>query len=265
MSHPSPFDTPEGEARFRAAYDAALKLWPVPYEELDIPTRFGATHVVAAGAKNAPALVLLHGYMATSVMWSPNVADFAKSYRVYAVDIMGQPSKSIPGEPVRSAADYVAWLTETFDALHLDRACLVGMSYGGWLALSFVLAAPERVSKLVLLSPGGLLPLVRQFSLRGMLMTFVPTRLTVNSFMRWAGFTDAPGSADATPVLNVMYLGHEAFSDAARNAACRGERGECIVRRRSARLAPPGAVAHRRRRSAVRRANGTGPRASVDS
>ena len=211
MTHPSPFDTPEGEATFRAAYDAALKLWPVPYEELDIPTRFGTTHVVAAGAKNAPALVLLHGYMATSVMWWPNVADFAKSYRVYAVDIMGQPSKSIPGEPVRSPADYVAWLTETFDALHLDRACLVGMSYGGWLALSFVLAAPERVSKLVLLSPGGLLPLVRQFSLRGMLMTFIPTRLTVNSFMHWAGFTDAAGSADATPVLELMYLGQKHF------------------------------------------------------
>lgn len=211
MSHPSPFDTPEGEARFRAAYDAALKLWPVPYEELDIPTRFGVTHVVTAGAKNAPAMVLLHGYMATSVMWSPNVADFSKSYRVYAVDIIGQPSKSIPGEAVRSAADYVAWLTETFDALHLDRACLVGMSYGGWLALSFVLAAPERVSKLVLLSPSGLLPLVRQFNLRGMLMTFVPTRLTVNSFMRWAGFTNVPGSADATPVLDLMYLGQKHF------------------------------------------------------
>ena len=210
MSHPSPFKTPEGEAKFRAAYDAALKLWPVSYDELDIPTRFGTTHVVTAGPQNAPALVLLHGYMATSVMWSPNVADFAKSYRVYAVDIMGQPSKSIPGEPVRSAADYVAWLTETFDALHLDRACLVGMSYGGWLALTFAVAAPERLSTLVLLSPGGLLPLVRQFSLRGTLMTFFPTHLTVNSFMHWAGFRDAPGSA-ATPVLNLMYLGQKHF------------------------------------------------------
>jgi hypothetical protein len=95
-THPSPFDTPEGEAGFRAAYDAALKLWPVPYEELDIPSRFGVTHVVAAGPKNAPALVLLHGYMATSVMWSPNVADFAKSYRVYAVDIMGHRARVCP-------------------------------------------------------------------------------------------------------------------------------------------------------------------------
>jgi hypothetical protein len=47
-----------------------MKLWPVPYEQLEIPTRFGMTHVVASGSKHAPPLVLLHGYMATSVMWA---------------------------------------------------------------------------------------------------------------------------------------------------------------------------------------------------
>ena len=88
-------------------------------------------------------------------MWSPNIADFSKDYRVYAIDVMGQPSKSIPDEPIRNAADYVAWLTATLDALHLDRVSLVGMSYGGWLALNYAVAAPERVRKLVLLSPGG--------------------------------------------------------------------------------------------------------------
>jgi hypothetical protein len=30
-AHSSAFKTPEGEAKFLAAYDAALKLWPVPY------------------------------------------------------------------------------------------------------------------------------------------------------------------------------------------------------------------------------------------
>ena len=126
MSHPSAFKTPEGEAGYLAAYDAAMKLWPVPYEEIDIPTRFGMTHVVVSGPKDAPPLVLLHGYMATSTMWSPNIADFSKDYRVYAIDVMGQPSKSIPDEPIRDAADYAAWLTATLDALHLDRVFLVG-------------------------------------------------------------------------------------------------------------------------------------------
>jgi len=211
MSQPSAFKTPEGEARYLAAYDAALKLWPVPYIEIDIPTRFGTTHVVVSGPKEAPPLVLLHGYMATSVMWTPNIVDFSRNYRVYAIDTMGQPSKSIPGEPIRKEADFVAWLTATLEGLHLDRVSLIGMSFGGWLALKYTVAAPERVQKLVLLSAGGFLPIARQFSLRGMLMMFLPTRFTVNSFMHWAGFTDAPGERDARPVLNLMYLGMKHF------------------------------------------------------
>ena len=97
-----------------------MKLWPVPYEEIEIPSRFGMTHVVISGPKDAPPLVLLHGYMATLLMWSPNIVDFSNDYRVYAIDTMGQPSKSIPDEPIRDAADYVAWLNATLDARVLD-------------------------------------------------------------------------------------------------------------------------------------------------
>jgi pimeloyl-ACP methyl ester carboxylesterase len=208
----SAFKTPEGEAAYLAAYDAAMKLWPVPYEEVDIPSRFGMTHVVACGPKDAPPLVLLHGYMATSTMWSPNVADFSKDYRVYAIDVMGQPGKSLPKEPVRNAADYAAWLTASLDGLHVDRISLVGMSYGAWLALNFAVAAPERVQRLVLLSPGGgFIPVARQFSLRGMLMVFVPTRFTVNFLMRWLGFKHSPSATSAGPVLELMYLGMKHF------------------------------------------------------
>jgi pimeloyl-ACP methyl ester carboxylesterase len=125
---------------------------------------------------------------------------------------MGQPSKSIPNEPIRDAADYAAWLTATLNGLHLDRIGLVGMSYGAWLALNFAVAAPERVQKLVLLSPGGIfIPMAKQFSLRGMPMLFFPARFTVNSFMRWLGFTERPGETDARPVLELMYLGLKHF------------------------------------------------------
>src|SRR5262249_14500176 len=155
MTNLPAFKTPEGEARFLAAYDSALKLWAVPHEELDVPTRFGMTHVVTAGPKDAPALVLLHGYMATSVMWAPNVGDFSREHRVYAIDVMGQPGRSVPGEPIRAAADYVAWLTATLDGLSLGRVTLAGQSFGGWLAMKYAVAAPERIDRLVLLSPGG--------------------------------------------------------------------------------------------------------------
>jgi pimeloyl-ACP methyl ester carboxylesterase len=203
----SAFDTPNGEARYLSAYNAALKLWPVPYQELDVPTEFGSTHVVVVGPKDAPPLVLLHGYMVTSVMWAPNIADLSRSHRVYAIDVMGQPGKSVPNRPIRNVADYVAWLTATLDRLGLDCVSLLGMSFGGWLAVRYAVAAPDRVRTLVLLSPGGLLPMVKQFIVRGMLMTIFPARSTVNSFMRWLGMTNM----DADRVLDLVYLGVKHF------------------------------------------------------
>jgi pimeloyl-ACP methyl ester carboxylesterase len=206
-----PFKTSSGKAAFFAAYDAALSTWPVPFEELDVPTRFGTTYVIVSGPTDAPPLVLLHGYMATSVMWGLNIGDFSQRYRVYAIDTMGQPGKTIPGEPIASTADYVTWLTATLDALHLDRVNLLGMSFGGWLALNYACAAPDRVRTLTLLSPGGVLPISRQFKLRGMLMVLVPMRFTVNSFMRWAGLKNDPDRTEDWRVIDLTYLGLKHF------------------------------------------------------
>jgi pimeloyl-ACP methyl ester carboxylesterase len=207
MSRTSAFKTSDGEAQFLAAYNKEMKLWPVPYEQVDVRSRFGTTHVVICGPRTAPPLVLLHGYMATLTMWSPNIAAFSKDYRVYAVDVMGQPGKSRPDEPICNVADFVSWLTATLDALLLDRVFLAGMSFGGWLALNYAVAAPERVRKLVLLSPGGLLPMVRQFTVRGMVMVWLPTRVTVNSFFHWLGFTDRAYAN----LLDMVYLGLKHF------------------------------------------------------
>jgi pimeloyl-ACP methyl ester carboxylesterase len=62
-------------------------------------------------------------------------------------------------------------------------------------------------SKLVLLSPGGLLPMVRQFTVRGMIIVWLPTHLTVNSFFRWLGFTERSYES----LLEMMYLGLKHF------------------------------------------------------
>lgn len=214
MTNTSAFKTPEGEAAYLAAYDVAINLWPVTYKEMEIPTRFGTTHVAVSGPQDAPPLVLLHGYIATLTMWSPNVADFSKEYRVYAIDVMGQPGKSIPNpdEPIRDVADYVAWLNGTLDGLNLDRISLMGMSYGGWLALNFAITEPERVQKLVLLSPAAcFLPIVKQFFVRGMPMALFPARLTVNSYFRWMGFKDTPGDTVSHCLLDLFYFGMKYF------------------------------------------------------
>ena len=212
MTRTSAFKSPEGEAAFLAAYDKAMKLWLVPYEEIEIPSRFGITNVVTSGPRDAPPLVLLHGMLATLTMWAPNIADLSKDYRVYAIDIMGQPTKSVPDEPIQDVADFVSWLSVTLDSLDLDRISLVGMSYGAWLALNFAMTAPERVQKLALLSPVACFqPLVRQFILRMMPMVLFPTRLTVNSFFGWMGIKDTPGDQVNQHLLDLSYLGMKHF------------------------------------------------------
>lgn len=223
MTQISVFKTSEGETTYLAAYEAAMKLWPVPYEEIAVPTRFGMTHVVASGPQDGWPVILLHGMLATSTMWSSNIVGYSKDYRVYAVDVIGQPSKSIPDpdEPIRETADFVAWLNDTLNGLNLERVSLIGMSYGGWIALNFAMAVPERVGKLVLLSPAASFqPFARQFALRMILMALFPTRQTVNSMFGWMGVKETTGDPVARNALELAYLGmkHFRFSPESRGA-----------------------------------------------
>ncbi|HEY6688149.1 MAG TPA: hypothetical protein VI094_18290 [Propionibacteriaceae bacterium] len=101
-SLPSPFRSPKGEARYLVAYDASMRLWPVPYESIDVTGRYGRTHVVVSRPLDAPALVLLHGDYLSLAMWSPNVPDLSRNHRVYAVDVMGQAGRSVPDRHMKN-------------------------------------------------------------------------------------------------------------------------------------------------------------------
>jgi len=168
------FKTPEGQARYFAAYDATLALWAVPVESFAVPTRFGDTHVNACGAKDAPPLVLLHGAAVSSTMWYPNVAALSRAYHVYALDTIGEMGKSVSTRPITKPLDFADWLSDVFDGLRLEQAHVAGLSAGGFLALQLALSAPARVATLVLLSPVSLLSIRPQFYFRVAAAIFVP-------------------------------------------------------------------------------------------
>lgn len=179
------FKTSEGEAQYLAAYDRVLACWPVPFEALEVLTRFGSTHAVVSGPPSAPPLVLLHGNFASATMWHPNVADLSRFRRVYALDIIGNLGKSRASHLPRTRMDYAEWLVEVFCQLGLDQAAVAGLSYGAFLAINLALYAPGCVTHLILLSPD--LPLA-SFTLKGMVlgatMMLFPTRWTVSQFLR---------------------------------------------------------------------------------
>jgi pimeloyl-ACP methyl ester carboxylesterase len=158
------FKTPEGQARYFAAYEATLALWPVPVESFDVPTRFGPTHVHVSGPANAPPLLLLHGLGISSTMWYANMAELSRAYRVYALDTIGDKGKSVCTRSLLTRSDFVDWLSDVFGELRLEQVHLIGMSYGGFLGLNLALSAPERLLKLILLAPAAsLLPVLPQF------------------------------------------------------------------------------------------------------
>ncbi|SRR6266487_2451517 len=219
---PSPFKSKKGEAEYMAAYEETMRLWPVPYESMDIRSRFGSTHLVVCGPKDAPPLVLLHCFFTSLTNWAYNLADLSREYRVYPLDMMGQPSKSIPDRPIRNREEMAEWLTGVLDVLGIQQTDLIGYSYGGFAALNYAIHAPERVKKLILLTPvGGLVPLRKQFYLRSLVQTlvnsFLPglSRLSITSFLHWMVYVPNMKTEDNRPLfecmLNQMSLGNKYF------------------------------------------------------
>lgn len=91
-------------------------------------------------------------------MWAGDVAAYSRQYRVYAVDLPGEPGKSAPNRPAWDGPAYAEWLEDVLDALKIEKATLLGLSQGGWAALKFAVYQPQRVEKLVLLNPAGIAP-----------------------------------------------------------------------------------------------------------
>lgn len=144
-----------GGLRMIRRYREQLDAWPVPAEHLRVDTREGETFALACGPADAPPVVLLHGSGANSSTWRGDIASWSRHFRVFAVDMVGEPGLSAQSRP-RLDTDAVArWLDDVLDALGLTGTALVGMSLGGWSALDYTLRRPDRVDRLALLCPGG--------------------------------------------------------------------------------------------------------------
>ncbi|HEY7325921.1 MAG TPA: alpha/beta fold hydrolase [Streptosporangiaceae bacterium] len=102
-----------------------------------------------------PALLLSHGFGATSAMFAANVAALSATHRVVTWDLRGHGGSDYPADPdsytgTNALADMAALLA----ALEFDAAVLGGHSLGGYLSLQFSLKHPDRVTGLVLIDTG---------------------------------------------------------------------------------------------------------------
>lgn len=147
------FKTKSERKEYINSYNAALKLWNIPYQEENIETSYGTAHIIVAGPKDGKDLVLLHGMDASSTMWFPNIKALSKNHRVYAIDFLIEPGKSQAPKKSLTSEEIVIWYNEIFNHYKLKNFDLIGASRGGWIATLLATQKESKIEKLVLISP----------------------------------------------------------------------------------------------------------------
>ena len=108
-------------------------------------------HYQEAGPAEAPAIILIHGFTASTLVWSDVLLPIAESgFRVIALDLAGFGFSGKPVDGEYTIEWQARLVTGLMDRLWIESATLVGNSYGGAVAAVCALDDSERVERLVL-------------------------------------------------------------------------------------------------------------------
>src|SRR4051812_18117884 len=186
MARLSTFANTAARSRYEQAYNRTLESSSVHLDVHDVPTAFGSTHVVEAGSRDDPPLVLLHTMSFSSTVWVRNLARLSEQRRVLAIDTIGDVNLSRSEVKVGGRDDYIDWFVEGLAAFEISRTAIAGNSYGAWLAATFALLRPELVSRLIMISPPLVFTKYRAaFYAHLLSAAFVRSEPAAKRFARW--------------------------------------------------------------------------------
>ena len=132
----------------RAALEAA---YPGEYRTVDgVRLRLRDT-----GPTDAPTVILLHGFGSSLETWEPWAQALSARYRVIRFDLPGFGLTGPDPTGDYSDAREMKILIDLMDQLGITRANLIGNSLGGRIVWGFAALHPDRVNRMVLVSPDG--------------------------------------------------------------------------------------------------------------
>ena len=147
------FTSAAGHDRYDEAYRAAMTRLPPPDATLDVRTDHGVVRMYRFDGPPGTPLVLVPGRASASPVWADNVGSLRALRTVYAVDLLGEPGRSVQSRPIVDDADQAAWLDQALAALGEPAVHLVGLSIGGWTAANLAVHRPERLASVTLIDP----------------------------------------------------------------------------------------------------------------
>lgn len=119
------------------------------------PSPSPAPHVTPRGTGHP--VLLLHGWGASSELFERTVAGLEDAFAVIAPDFPGFGATP-PPPSAWSVGDYATWVVNLLDTLGVERAHVIGHSFGGRVAIKLASQWPQRVAKLVLTDSAGIRP-----------------------------------------------------------------------------------------------------------
>src|SRR5262245_60680731 len=93
-----------------------------------------------------PAVLLSHGYSATSAMWTPQIDALKAAHTLILWDMRGHGASDSPDDPsLYSEAHTVADMAVLLDQVNAKTAVIGGLSLGGYMSLAFYVEHTKRV------------------------------------------------------------------------------------------------------------------------
>ena len=106
---------------------------------------------------SGPVVLLLHGLACDHSTWDPVIERLSRRFTVIAPDLLGHGESDKPRADY-SVGGYANGMRDLLTVLGVDKATVVGHSFGGGVAMQFAYQFPERTERLLVVGSGGLGP-----------------------------------------------------------------------------------------------------------
>lgn len=125
------------------------------FSSRDVTVRGVRIRAAEAGPKDAPSLLLIHGFLVSHLEWADVAGALAERFHVIAADLPGFGESEKPG-PARypyGIETFAETMADLVAAFGVGRAHVVGHSMGGAVALTLAAEHPELVQRLIVVDP----------------------------------------------------------------------------------------------------------------